>query len=461
MVATLVALVLLALLTGSSSAQVGYDPIPPIEAVPRADCGPGSKEETGLQGQIPQADRDSGRSLKGYRCNLELVGRWQHGEGASWQHAWYDDCAYYGTLMGPERKTKQGAVVVDASNPRKPKETAVLQSPAVMDPHESLKVNEKRGLLAAVNNGDPDFDVYDVSDDCAHPRLLATVRGDYNGHEGEWAPDGRTYWGSDISGTYYAIDVTDPRKPKQIATYAPGSAIHGLSISDDGTRGYFTVLEPTGFVIADLSEVQDRVPDPQIREISRIHWADGAFGQHTIPVTIGGDPYIIHVDEAGRGAARIVDISNEQIPVVVSKLKLEVHLPQNEPLVAEEWGTNGIFVYDAHYCSVDKRHEPSILACGYFESGVRVFDIRDPVEPKEIAYYMPPAIVDKPLPGSSHGGGTADRCAAQVRIVKKTGQLWTTCQDNEFMILRFTNDTWPFRDQKDAGRRLVIGDRRQ
>ncbi len=36
-------------------------------AVAPANCGPGSRPETGLQGQVPVADRVSGRSKSGYQ----------------------------------------------------------------------------------------------------------------------------------------------------------------------------------------------------------------------------------------------------------------------------------------------------------------------------------------------------------------------------------------------------------
>ena len=34
--------------------------------VPRAECGPGSRPETALQGEVTIADRESGRSAQGY-----------------------------------------------------------------------------------------------------------------------------------------------------------------------------------------------------------------------------------------------------------------------------------------------------------------------------------------------------------------------------------------------------------
>jgi LPXTG-motif cell wall-anchored protein len=91
------------------------------------------------------------------------------------------------------------------------------------------------------------------------------------------------------------------------------------------------------------------------------------------------------------------------------------------------------------------------VACGYFESGVRVFDIRDPLAPQEVAYFNPPAQVGKAeqLAGSEHASGiiaeedlSADWCSSPPRFVAPD-QLWVTCQDNGFMVLRFTNGAYP------------------
>src|SRR5687767_11525750 len=120
--------------------------------VPRAECGPGSRPETGLQGQVPLADRESGRSSEGYTCNLDLVGHYggpQGFEGAEWQMAWYGHCAYYDTRLSGSQ-SRRGTVVLDGSDPERPRYSTHLTTPGMSDPWESLKVNQERGLLAGV-----------------------------------------------------------------------------------------------------------------------------------------------------------------------------------------------------------------------------------------------------------------------------------------------------------------------
>jgi hypothetical protein len=150
--------------------------------------------------------------------------------------------------------------------------------------------------------------------------------------------------------------------------------------------------------------------------------------------------------------ARIIDIGNEAAPKVVSKLMLETHDPANCDKILPDIAGLNVFTYGSHYCSVDNRLNATTLACGYFNSGIRVFDIRNPERPREIAYYNP-AGVETPSPGSNHTqfGGTAavggkkpDWCSAQVHLDASNGTLWTTCQDNGVLVLRFTNGVWPF-----------------
>ncbi|MHB8507612.1 MAG: LVIVD repeat-containing protein [Candidatus Dormibacteria bacterium] len=473
-------------LPSQSLAATVVDSSNPATTVPVANCGPGSDPEPLLQGEVPRSDRLSGRSLLPYTCNLKLIGSYQEGEGASWQNAWFDHCDYYNTLpaqpassgppayAGTTRTTAEGVQVIDVSDPAHPVRTAVLDTPAMNYPHESLKVNEKRGLLAAVRLNGPDFDIYDVrgdfvpSADCAHPKLLATRQfQNTSGHEGQWAPDGMTYYGSN-SGVN-AIDVRDPFHPQLFPPQLPAS--HGIAISADGNRMYEAPIVDSacganGLDILDISQVQARNANATFKTITNYCWGDGAIPQHAIPVSYGGKQFLVFVEEAGHGAARIIDISDETNPKTVSRLHLQVNIPGSYALDIADGG-NGlcdghtvnpaaypapligvlgcpVFVYDGHYCSVDRQNDPTALACGYFESGIRIFDIRDPANPKEIAYYNPGGITNRPLPGSSQGGGTADHCTSQIRMIPATAQLWAQCQDHEFMVLQFTNNAWPF-----------------
>src|SRR5437762_4211769 len=473
-------------------------------AVPRAVCGPGDHPESALQGQVPAYLRAAG--FHGFNCNLQLIGQ-SKGDGANWQTTEFKDrvghtCGYHGTAFTTANRTHVGVPVVDLTDPTNPTPTGYLTTTSMLDPWESLKVNERRQLLAADNGhnggGGPEVDIYDVSADCRFPQLLASVAvgtaggggivSPVIGHEGAWAPDGLTYYGGDLrtnGGQYYAVDTTNPRAPKLITTWHPGvSNVHGLSITDDGNRGYFVALGTSGgiagltnpaipadngLLIYDTSQIQARVPNPQVPLISKLLWKDGSGAQHTIPVKIGGKPYVIFIDEAGSGGlsslaqatgacaagftpfpmARIIDISDETNPAIVSRLMLEIHAVKSCPMVLPDIVGLSTFTYGSHYCSVDNKQNATTLVCGYFNAGIRVFDIRDPLQPKEIAYYNP-AGVTTASPGSNHvraGGwvaGGPDWCSAQVHLDAAKGTLWTTCQDNGLLMLKFTNNVWPF-----------------
>jgi hypothetical protein len=126
------------------------------QSVPKANCGPGDRTESGLQGETTQEERFSGDSELGYKCNLELVGQQPLGafEGAFSQNgpAYFDHCAYYGTEDDPLQQ-HPGVVLLDVSDPRHPRVSAYLDdNPAALNPHETLRVNQRRKLLAVAES---------------------------------------------------------------------------------------------------------------------------------------------------------------------------------------------------------------------------------------------------------------------------------------------------------------------
>ena len=164
-------------------------------------CGSGDNPETGLQGQVPAALRAAG--FQGFNCNLKLIGQSKN-DGGNWQTTEFkerrqpvhDDgsyrdedkpfhvCGYYGSQspsLSPATRNPAtyGTRVIDVTNATHPHLTGYLQTSSMLDPWESLKVNERRQLLAADQGtnggGGPGVDVYDVSEDCRSPQLLASI----------------------------------------------------------------------------------------------------------------------------------------------------------------------------------------------------------------------------------------------------------------------------------------------
>lgn len=444
------------------------------ESVAKANsCRSTDKPETDIQGRVTPQDRDSGRSKQGYSCNLSLIGQYQ-GEGATWVNPIYKDCAYMGTsFSGIPLKARQGVQVVDASDPRNPKFATNLTSPAfAIGPWESLKVNEKRGLLAGAAVGPilgaVFLDVYDISKDCKQPVLLNKLAGNLTlpqtilGHEGGWSPDGNTYWVTSTRGDIAAIGLEDPTKPKMLYMAAPTDSNHGFEFSTDGNRMYAATINPTGVNILDVSDIQQRKPNPQIRLVGSLHWSTSGNTQSTIPFTQNGRKLLVVVDELETGVVRILDIQDEKKPVMVSHLKLDIHQTSqtatrqsdNDYKAEGQLGRNGLFGYESHYCTLDNPVDPTAMACGYFQSGIRVFDIRNPAAPREFAYFNPPAQADKKLQlqGSEHNSPVAgqnadfstDWCSSPP-VFKPNNQLWVVCQDNGFMALEFAEGTYPLR----------------
>jgi hypothetical protein len=124
------------------------------QSVPKANCGPGDRTESGLQGETTQEERFSGDSELGYNCNLELVGQQPLGafEGAFSQNgpAYFDHCAYYGTEDDPLQQ-HPGVVLLDVSDPRHPRVSAYLDdNPAATDSFPHVYTRHRRPSLLPI-----------------------------------------------------------------------------------------------------------------------------------------------------------------------------------------------------------------------------------------------------------------------------------------------------------------------
>ena len=317
----------------------------------------------------------------------------------------------------------------------------------MVDPWESLRVNAKRKLLAGDSNSNQFLDIYDIST-CAVPLLLSsTLMPTGNGHEGWFSPDGLTYF---MSGRVplTAVDISDPANPVEIVSQEFEASTHGGSTTEDGSRSY--VCQQAAFpndklLILDTTEITARKPGATFKVISEIPLVDNQWCQGAYRLTYKGKPFLLQYGErssapdcsrakdgwATFGYPRMYDLADEKNPKLISDMLLETALPEHCETVRGEGSQVSQFGYSAHHCTPDRLYDPTILACSWFGSGLRVMDIRDPYRPKELAYYNP---------------GTTSNLGTVARPVVRTDQreIWFTSAGGGFYVVRFAEGVWPF-----------------
>ncbi|WP_129645733.1 LVIVD repeat-containing protein [Peristeroidobacter agariperforans] len=447
--------------------------------MPRAVCGPQDRVET-VQGQTTLAERFSSNT-KAFSCNLDLIGQFE-GEGAGADVEAFDSCAYFSTAPNPKMK-HPGVAVLEVSDSRRPKASTYLASPAMLNAHESLEIAPQRRLLVASTvaaDGVATFDVYDIAE-CRQPVLKSSTRFPEGivSHAGRFSADGLTFYGARWEAgrpLVFALDTSDPTRPRTIATWTPPPdkkdwMTHSAVIDRAGRRVYVALKRvdedtrksavPNGLAIFDAVDVQARRGGAQFRLITTLFWDDTHGAEGLELVRIKDRDYLIFSDNLGalgnerlasacksgrpaHGLARIIDVTDDAQPRVVAKLVPEVAEPTNcqkslhDPT---QYGSYGSFA-----CSVDDEQDGKLLACGNFEAGVRVFDIREPERPREVAYYKPPARRTQDRPGSlfrfSAEPGqdyTADSVLVAPKFRENATEIWFTSADNGFQIVRFSD----------------------
>ena len=465
---TAAALTLAAIGGGVASTAGAAAPAGPA-ATPGIACDKGSLPEK-TQGRAPYTDVASGRYARGYRCNAIQISH--YGQTGGYRVERYVDkagheCAYYDTTLlhpvflgqqltgeAPNSASGPGTWVMDMHDPAHPVHTDTLRTLAFQTPHESVRVNQKRGLIVA-DMGNPEahpglVDVFDISKDCLHPSLLASSPLGVLGHEGGFSPDGNTYYVASLYGhTIAAIDLSNPLAPTLLwlsFAYQP----HGVSLSDDGNTLYMaeSVNSGTtgyrGLTILDVSQVQKRVLNPTVPLIKRLTWPNVGTPQNATPFTEHGHKYLLEIDEFGSGehigAGRIIDIQKPSNPFVVSNLRLAVNQPKLQGGEIEKDPGNTLPEqtfqgYEGHYCSLPSRVDPQIIACAFIMSGLRVFDISSITKPKEIAYFNKPTVpASDPLQPRKSGAFAMSAPAYD----EASGDIWYSDGNSGFYVVRLT-----------------------
>ena len=460
--------------------------VPDVEAAaPRPPlCGARDLPETGIQGDVPLADQQSGRAELGYNCGLALVGHTTldgHGRTTSNANmAWAGDCAYVsgsGAVFGRGTPSPGGGVaVVDVSDPRNPRHVRTLVSEGAALTSETLHAVETADRSVLVvgeygnqSGGDKPMDVYDVSD-CADPVLLDTFRWPENIHNLTISGHGRYVFATQplqvldieplfdddpMTGMRYLGNLEDVT-PYPIVPLAPGPDVddalpeevrnlrtdgylsHEAWPSADGTRLYLGGQLPTFevFTILDITDWLERDAANQPAGPPEVISQRSGRGHSVRTATIGGRRYALHSEESVFGLAKgclpeqlnpfagpaepwLTDIADETNPVPVSQFGLAINRPENCAAQLD----SGVDA-SVHYHDVDDPDDTTFVMASMWNAGLRIFDVRNPSQPVEVAYFNP-GVVD----------GELDHAWGHVRWVPERNQIWFSTAVGGFWVV--------------------------
>ena len=225
--------------------------------------------------------------------------------------------------------------------------------------------------------------------------------------------------------------------------------LYAAHIGEPGLGG----ITGAGLRILDVSDIQERRSDPKVKVLSDLRWPNPSIPQVAEPFTRNGHQYVLEVDEfvdlfsakglsnlqeSPVGAARIINVDNPRHPRIVSNIRLAVHQPKAHSSSAQQDDPGASFPaqgYAAHYCSMPTRKNPKIAGCSMILSGLRLFDIRDVRNPREVAYFNKPVTESKKLTVFGNGSYAMSQPAWDV----KRDSVWFTDTNSGFYVVKLTN----------------------
>lgn len=345
--------------------------------------------------------------------NMRLVGHSDlngHGDG---MHINLKDGHAFVAHMGDSRI---GTSVVDVSDPTNPRVVTQIETPPGTHSHKAQIVGDVLAVNYEHNASERNekswsagLQLFDVSK-VAEPRKIGFL-----GMKGKGVHR-HTFWeqpycymsGSDegyVDQFLIIADLSDPTSPVEVGRWwLPGMHVgggeertwdrgrrfamhHALLRGDRAYLGWWD----GGIVILDIADKSK----PKL--VSHLDFGADVSGCTHTALPIPGKDYLIVTDESTKDACqevpkhvRVVDISDETKPKVVA------YFPVPEGDFCTRGGRFG--PHNIHEMRPGTLVDPNTIYVTYFNAGVRVVDISSPLEPREVAYYIPETPPGQPAP---------------------------------------------------------------
>src|SRR5262245_60990590 len=274
--------------------------------------------------------------------------------------------------------------------------------------------------------GTQGHEIWDVTDP-ANPARLAVIGGSYKDtHKNWWECDsGIAYLVSAVPGWRTSrmtevYDLGDPTKPVKIRDFGligqqPGSTgvvpteLHGAISLPERNRIYFGYGTQKGGVLQIVDREKllkgPKEPTPEnllFPQIGRLDMTPLVGAHTTMPIlqvpiaefAKDGSPtrdFVMIVNEATQNECQpqprqlvwFADVTIESHPMIVSNF----NVPEASGKFCERGGRFGAHSSNEDMSSVFYK-KLSFIA--FFNAGVRVVDVRDPFQPKEVGHFIPP-----------------------------------------------------------------------
>jgi hypothetical protein len=301
-----------------------------------------------------------------------------------------------------------GTSVLDIADPRRP---SVLRQIPVPKGTHSHKVQLADGLLLANHEqypyrvGVPESTglvVYEVKDP-REPRRIGFLPIDGLGVHRIWFAGGRYAYASARENGYrnrilIVVDLADPTRPRLASRWWwPGQHDGDEErLSDDSDVGAHHVIVQGhraygGYFDAGMVVYSVR-GDGALDRVSSLSWAERSGGHpHThTALPLGDRKLLVVTDEAieadcegARKDIHLVDVSDENRPREVSRF----------PVPAGDYCSRGLRFgpHNLHENRPGTFQSDRIVFATYFNAGLRIYDTSDPLDLREIAWYVPEA----------------------------------------------------------------------
>jgi hypothetical protein len=250
--------------------------------------------------------------------------------------------------------------------------------------------------------------VWDVETNPTEPKLLGAWHTGTTGTHRNFFAGGRYVYMAGgkpgyIGNLLRIVDISDPGSPREVSSWAapeqvdtpshPGLAqayFHGPAYLR-GDRAYLSYGR-LGLVVLDISDVREP------RLVTRLSFGDlgGKIGCHSAVPVPGRDLLVVNSEAIEEGSgdplnyAYLVDISDDTAPRAVSSLPLPK--PQTGLPYSSYYRKGGRFgPHNQHHYQGNPAHlalRDHVLMT-YFNAGLRLFDITDPLQPAEVGWFVP------------------------------------------------------------------------